>query len=143
MSRKLQTSSARGSLAVPLKILNLSSRRARCGLRSGLGCGSFTCAFFSVAVMVVAIFLVPSTQYHVLSYFRVAVPSSQSQRSLGTEYQVLGTAFLAGRLGFEPRQSAPKALDLPLVDRPIRTVSSFRFPVSRENPRYLKLETIL
>ena len=26
---------------------------------------------------------------------------------------------LAGRLGFEPRQSAPKALDLPLVDRPI------------------------
>ena len=25
---------------------------------------------------------------------------------------------LAGRLGFEPRQSAPKALDLPLVDRP-------------------------
>src|SRR5512146_2529226 len=28
--------------------------------------------------------------------------------------------FLAGRLGFEPRQSAPKALDLPLVDRPVR-----------------------
>ena len=28
------------------------------------------------------------------------------------------TRFLAGRLGFEPRQSAPKALDLPLVDRP-------------------------
>src|SRR3954466_16413002 len=27
--------------------------------------------------------------------------------------------YLAGRLGFEPRQSAPKALDLPLVDRPI------------------------
>src|SRR6185312_14200405 len=26
---------------------------------------------------------------------------------------------LAGRLGFEPRQSAPKALDLPLVDRPV------------------------
>jgi hypothetical protein len=25
---------------------------------------------------------------------------------------------LVGRLGFEPRQSAPKALDLPLVDRP-------------------------
>ena len=25
---------------------------------------------------------------------------------------------LAGRLGFEPRPSAPKALDLPLVDRP-------------------------
>src|SRR5262249_36290825 len=28
-------------------------------------------------------------------------------------------ASLAGRLGFEPRQSAPKALDLPLVDRPV------------------------
>src|SRR5262245_19201639 len=27
--------------------------------------------------------------------------------------------ILAGRLGFEPRQSDPKALDLPLVDRPI------------------------
>ena len=27
--------------------------------------------------------------------------------------------FRAGRLGFEPRQSAPKALDLPLVDRPV------------------------
>src|ERR1700744_1824847 len=29
---------------------------------------------------------------------------------------------LAGRLGFEPRQSAPKALDLPLVDRPVTTL---------------------
>ena len=28
------------------------------------------------------------------------------------------STLLAGRLGFEPRQSAPKALDLPLVDRP-------------------------
>jgi hypothetical protein len=28
-------------------------------------------------------------------------------------------AFLAGPLGFEPRQSAPKALDLPLVDGPV------------------------
>jgi hypothetical protein len=27
--------------------------------------------------------------------------------------------FLAGPLGFEPRQSAPKALDLPLVDGPV------------------------
>ena len=26
---------------------------------------------------------------------------------------------LAGPLGFEPRQSAPKALDLPLVDGPV------------------------
>jgi hypothetical protein len=31
-----------------------------------------------------------------------------------------GVDVLAGRLGFEPRQSAPKALDLPLVDRPVR-----------------------
>jgi hypothetical protein len=30
-----------------------------------------------------------------------------------------GVDFLVGRLGFEPRQSAPKALDLPLVDRPV------------------------
>src|SRR5271154_4170986 len=27
---------------------------------------------------------------------------------------------LAGRLGFEPRRSAPKALDLPLVYRPVK-----------------------
>ena len=27
---------------------------------------------------------------------------------------------LAGPLGFEPRQSAPKALDLPLVDGPVK-----------------------
>jgi hypothetical protein len=26
---------------------------------------------------------------------------------------------MAGPLGFEPRQSAPKALDLPLVDGPV------------------------
>src|ERR1700756_5053774 len=37
---------------------------------------------------------------------------------------------MAGPLGFEPRQSAPKALDLPLVDGPITTVSSFQFRVS-------------
>src|SRR5947208_3978355 len=34
--------------------------------------------------------------------------------------------FLAGPLGFEPRQSAPKALDLPLVDGP---VCDFRFAI--------------
>jgi hypothetical protein len=33
--------------------------------------------------------------------------------------RVLTAYSLAGRLGFEPRQSAPKALDLPLVDRPV------------------------
>jgi hypothetical protein len=39
--------------------------------------------------------------------------------------------FLAGPLGFEPRQSAPKALDLPLVDGPVNQcqVSSFLFQV--------------
>src|ERR1700745_3267512 len=37
---------------------------------------------------------------------------------------------MAGPLGFEPRQSAPKALDLPLVDGPVTTVSSFQFRVS-------------
>jgi hypothetical protein len=31
---------------------------------------------------------------------------------------------LAGRLGFEPRQSASKALDLPLVDRPVEDRST-------------------
>src|SRR6266852_7795706 len=30
------------------------------------------------------------------------------------------SCFLAGPLGFEPRQSAPKALDLPLVDGPVK-----------------------
>ncbi len=30
---------------------------------------------------------------------------------------------LAGPLGFEPRQSAPKALDLPLVDGPVKSLS--------------------
>jgi hypothetical protein len=38
-----------------------------------------------------------------------------------------GVDFLVGRLGFEPRQSAPKALDLPLVDRPVirRSLSKY------------------
>src|SRR5947207_13901904 len=34
------------------------------------------------------------------------------------------TAFLAGPLGFEPRQSAPKALDLPLVDGPVKLLAT-------------------
>src|SRR5208282_5430590 len=40
--------------------------------------------------------------------------------------------FLAGPLGFEPRQSAPKALDLPLVDGPVMQfqVSGFQFPAN-------------
>src|ERR1700757_4896527 len=37
---------------------------------------------------------------------------------------------MAGPLGFEPRQSAPKALDLTLVDGQVTTVSSFQFRVS-------------
>src|SRR6202007_2527283 len=36
---------------------------------------------------------------------------------------VFGPLILAGPLGFEPRQSAPKALDLPLVDGPVRTIT--------------------
>ena len=45
MPRKAQISSASGRLAVPENILNLSSVRARCGLRSVLGCCT---SFFSV-----------------------------------------------------------------------------------------------
>jgi hypothetical protein len=41
---------------------------------------------------------------------------------------------LAGRLGFEPRQSAPKALDLPLVDRPVLTDPSTRWRSLRISP---------
>ena len=48
---------------------------------------------------------------------------SQDRAGLSTkpktvENRELTTGFLAGPLGFEPRQSAPKALDLPLVDGP-------------------------
>src|SRR6185312_298480 len=46
---------------------------------------------------------------------------SNQQESILADCQLLiadSSPFLAGRLGFEPRQSAPKALDLPLVDRP-------------------------
>jgi hypothetical protein len=40
------------------------------------------------------------------------------------------TVFLAGPLGFEPRQSAPKALDLPLVDGPVElTIYEVRFSI--------------
>jgi hypothetical protein len=35
--------------------------------------------------------------------------------------------FLAGPLGFEPRQSAPKALDLPLVDGPVNQLLAVSF----------------
>ena len=46
---------------------------------------------------------------------------------------VRGGRELAGRLGFEPRQSAPKALDLPLVDRPVNLLARQRF-VRRSKP---------
>src|SRR5438445_10748614 len=38
-------------------------------------------------------------------------------------------AFLAGPLGFEPRQSAPKALDLPLVDGPVNRIADGRLSI--------------
>src|ERR1035437_98782 len=106
--RKWQTSSQSASLAVPQKTLNLSSTRARCCLRSGF---SSVIGFFSAAVVVatVAIVSVLSSRFSVLGF---GAPASL----LRTENWQLRTGFLAGPLGFEPRQSAPKALDLPLVD---------------------------
>src|SRR5271155_3657193 len=106
MPRKWQTSSASGSLAVPLKILNFSSTRARC-LRSGFSSGVGGTCFSALSVFSAGV-------------TKVAIVFS-SRRQL---YSV----FLAGPLGFEPRQSAPKALDLPLVDGPVLQfqVSGFR-----------------
>src|SRR5262249_27558296 len=104
MPRKAQTSSASASFAEPQKILNLSSTRGRCGL---LGFSSaFTCVFFSVVVARVAMFLALTYQVDLKSDNRNRetglLPSSDKQQTL----------YLAGPLGFEPRQSAPKALDL-------------------------------
>src|SRR4029077_2043124 len=53
------------------------------------------------------------------SSYRFASQHRVCQRLLATRHWPLTTAFLAGPLGFEPRQSAPKALDLPLVDGPV------------------------
>src|SRR4029077_10934942 len=54
---------------------------------------------------------------------RFSVLGSQFQGSTSsTENWQLRAGFLAGPLGFEPRQSAPKALDLPLVDGPVPIV---------------------
>src|ERR1017187_753642 len=116
MPRKLQTSSARGSFAVPLKILNFSSTRAR-GLRSGFSSGMGGACFsafsvFSASVGVTKVAIIGS-QFSVLSLWG-------SASSLRTENWQLRPGFLAGPLGFEPRQSAPKALDLPLVDGPVK-----------------------
>src|SRR5271157_1775612 len=113
--RKLHTSSQSASLAVPQKTLNLSSTRARCGLRSGFSSvtGFFSAVVFSAVVATVAIVSVLSSRFSVLGF---GAPASL----LRTENWQLRTGFLAGPLGFEPRQSAPKALDLPLVDGPVK-----------------------
>src|ERR1035437_6428730 len=118
--RKLQTSSQSASLAVPQKTLNLSSTRARCGLRSAFSSviGFFSAVVFSaVVVATVDIVQVSGVSVSVASY---QLPVASSLLSLATGNWRLATAFLAGPLGFEPRQSAPKALDLPLVDGPVQ-----------------------
>src|SRR6516165_10746602 len=51
---------------------------------------------------------------------------------------------LAGRLGFEPRQSAPKALDLPLVDRPMQQLGiSSKLKTAESRIHLLQLLTTL
>src|SRR5208282_4403817 len=104
--RKWQTSSQSASLAVPQNTLNLSSTRARCGSRSVF---SSVVGFFSAVVVVVATVAIVSVLSSRFSVLGCGAPVSQ-----------LRTGFLAGPLGFEPRQSAPKALDLPLVDGPVK-----------------------
>src|SRR5229473_5288051 len=116
MPRKAQTSSASGWLAVPQKILNLSSTRARCGLRSCLSSGLMP-VFFSAVVARVAI-------KSALGRWLLVVGQNPCRRRYWlrptTKDRRPTTVFLAGPLGFEPRQSAPKALDLPLVDGPVK-----------------------
>src|SRR5258708_15842648 len=110
MPRNAQTSSASGWLAVPQKILNLSSTRARCGLCACFSSGVVT-LFFSAVVAKVAI-------ESALGSWSLAVgqnPNPSPACLPRAESQQPTTAFLAGPLGFEPRQSAPKALYLPLV----------------------------
>src|SRR5271156_1792276 len=134
MPRKLQTSSASGAFALPLKILNFSSTRAR-GLRScfSSGMGGTCFSAFSVFSGGVTRVAIRSSQFLEFSVLR---PSALRNREPAT-----GNFFLAGPLGFEPRQSAPKALDLPLVDGPVTRflVSGFQFQKSKtENRRQLK-----
>src|SRR5882724_9995893 len=52
-----------------------------------------------------------------LSEFRLAFFFGR-YRQLPLHFPLRLQTYLAGPLGFEPRQSAPKALDLPLVDGP-------------------------
>ena len=47
-------------------------------------------------------------------------PNFFDRRTYGSSVG-LANDQLAGRLGFEPRQTASKAVDLPLVDRPVRS----------------------
>src|SRR5271165_1457470 len=54
---------------------------------------------------------------------------------LSTDHYSLSTRFLAGRPGFEPGQSAPKALDLPLVDRPVKQLTDHANICSQYSPR--------
>src|SRR5258708_1787916 len=149
--RNSQISSVSASLAVPQKILNLpSSWRARCGFCSLFG--GVCCCFLSGLSVAVAIVAIASTLLSwfaatkdragpglavlAIRAFRIAVlqrncgaqppPAAfQSGRRRGRlaprSYNNLQT--LAGPLGFEPRQSAPKALDLPLVDGPVPSKS--------------------
>ena len=54
--------------------------------------------------------------------YQVDLKTDNRNRETGLLPQVRDkqqTLYLAGPLGFEPRQSAPKALDLPLVDGPV------------------------
>src|SRR5579871_2046210 len=119
MPRKWQTSSANGSFAVPLKILNFSSTRGRCfrSSFSSLTGGLFFSTFSVVLSGGVTKVAIVSSGLLAFSSYRVLKPSDPSL----TGNWVLATEnyFLAGPLGFEPRQSAPKALDLPLVDGPV------------------------
>src|SRR6185369_2414139 len=47
------------------------------------------------------------------------LPKPSAPHKLKSQLPKAKSCFLAGPLGFEPRQSAPKALDLPLVDGPV------------------------
>src|SRR5579864_2424567 len=117
MPRKWQTSSASGSFAVPLKILNFSSTRGR-GLRSVLSSvtgGLFFSTFSIFSGGVTKVAMIVSGLLAFSCYRSLAVQPS----AIFAGSRVLTADFLAGPLGFEPRQSAPKALDLPLVDGPV------------------------
>jgi hypothetical protein len=104
---------------VPLKILNFSSTRGR-GLRSDFSSGKGGAFFsaFSVGVTKVAI-----SELSAVSFQPSAITQRVGSRLRAESGSLKADSwFLAGPLGFEPRQSAPKALDLPLVDGPVNIV---------------------